>query len=322
MKYVIVGTSHAGYEVIQTILKEDKNAEIEVFESGDKPSFLSCGIQSYLEDVSPSLDSLHYANEQSYKDQGVNIHVNSTVTDLDTDNKTVTVEKDGNSSEVSYDKLFLSPGGKAVAPPFDGIDKYNNVLFMRGREWADQIKKRMPNAKKAVVVGGGYIGIEAAEAFAKAGIETKVIDVAERILNTYLDSEFTDILEQNSKEHNLEFIGGESVKALEGDNEGNVNKVVTDKNEYEADTVLIAVGVAPATEWLDGKIKLGNKGIIEINHKQETSAKDVYAGGDATLVPFAPIEEDRYIALATNSRRQGVTDPNTHPRAHETPRQP
>lgn len=178
---------------------------------------------------------------------------------------------------------------------------------MRGREWADQIKKRMPNAKKAVVVGGGYIGIEAAEAFAKAGIETKVIDVAERILNTYLDSEFTDILEQNSKEHNLEFIGGESVKALEGDNEGNVNKVVTDKNEYEADTVLIAVGVAPATEWLDGKIKLGNKGIIEINHKQETSAKDVYAGGDATLVPFAPIEEDRYIALATNSRRQGVT---------------
>lgn len=307
MKYVIVGTSHAGYEVIQTILKEDKNAEIEVFESGDKPSFLSCGIQSYLEDVSPSLDSLHYANEQSYKDQGVNIHVNSTVTDLDTDNKTVTVEKDGNSSEVSYDKLFLSPGGKAVAPPFDGIDKYNNVLFMRGREWADQIKKRMPNAKKAVVVGGGYIGIEAAEAFAKAGIETKVIDVAERILNTYLDSEFTDILEQNSKEHNLEFIGGESVKALEGDNEGNVNKVVTDKNEYEADTVLIAVGVAPATEWLDGKIKLGNKGIIEINHKQETSAKDVYAGGDATLVPFAPIEEDRYIALATNSRRQGVT---------------
>lgn len=148
MKYVIVGTSHAGYEVIQTILKEDKNAEIEVFESGDKPSFLSCGIQSYLEDVSPSLDSLHYANEQSYKDQGVNIHVNSTVTDLDTDNKTVTVEKDGNSSEVSYDKLFLSPGGKAVAPPFDGIDKYNNVLFMRGREWADQIKNACLMLKK------------------------------------------------------------------------------------------------------------------------------------------------------------------------------
>lgn len=306
MKYVVVGTSHAGYEVIETLLKEDSNAEIHVFESGDKPSFLSCGIQSYLENVSPSLDSLHYASEASYKEQGVNIHVNSTVTDLDTDKKVITVEQNGQSNEVTYDKLFLSPGGKPVTPPIDGIDQYNNVLFMRGREWADQIKKRMPQAKKAVVVGGGYIGIEAAEAFAKAGIETTIVDIADRILNTYLDQEFTDILQQNSEKHDLYFKGGETVQSLSGDDNGNVTKVVTDKNEYEADTVLFAVGVTPATEWLDGKIELGEKGIINIDHQQQTSAKDVYAGGDATLVPFAPVEEDRYIALATNSRRQGV----------------
>lgn len=306
MKYVVVGTSHAGYEVIETLLKEDSNAEIHVFESGDKPSFLSCGIQSYLENVSPSLDSLHYASEASYKEQGVNIHVNSTVTDLDTDKKVITVEQNGQSNEVTYDKLFLSPGGKPVTPPIDGIDQYNNVLFMRGREWADQIKQRMPQAKKAVVVGGGYIGIEAAEAFAKAGIETTIVDIADRILNTYLDQEFTDILQQNSEKHGLYFKGGETVQSLTGDDNGNVTKVVTDKNEYEADTVLFAVGVTPATEWLDGKIELGEKGIINIDHQQQTSAKDVYAGGDATLVPFAPVEEDRYIALATNSRRQGV----------------
>lgn len=301
MKYVVVGTSHAGYEVIETLLKEDSNAEIHVFESGDKPSFLSCGIQSYLENVSPSLDSLHYASEASYKEQGVNIHVNSTVTDLDTDKKVITVEQNGQSNEVTYDKLFLSPGGKPVTPPIDGIDQYNNVLFMRGREWADQIKQRMPQAKKAVVVGGGYIGIEGAEAFAKAGIETTIVDIADRILNTYLDQEFTDILQQNSEKHDLYFKGGETVQSLSGDDNGNVTKVVTDKNEYEADTVLFAVGVTPATEWLDGKIELGEKGIINIDHQQQTSAKDVYAGGDATLVPFAPVEEDRYIALATNS---------------------
>ncbi|MEJ7174514.1 FAD-dependent oxidoreductase [Staphylococcus caprae] len=306
MKYVVVGTSHAGYEAIETLLKEDSSAEIEVFESGDKPSFLSCGIQSYLENVSPSLDTLHYASTSSYEEQGVNIHTNSTVTDLDTDKKVITVEQNGQSNEVSYDKLFLSPGGKPVTPPVDGIDQYNNVLFMRGREWADQIKQRMPQAKKAVVVGGGYIGIEAAEAFAKAGIETTIVDIADRILNTYLDKEFTDILEENSKQHGLYFKGGETVQSLSGDNDGNVTKVVTDKAEYEADTVLFAVGVEPATEWLDGKIDLGKKGIINIDHQQQTSAKDVYAGGDATLVPFAPVNEDRYIALATNSRRQGV----------------
>ena len=148
MKYIIVGTSHAGYEVIQTLLKEDKDADIHVYESGDKPSFLSCGIQSYLEDVSPSLDSLHYANEQSYKDQGVNIHVNSTVTDIDTEQKVITVNQNGNTEQVNYDKLFLSPGGKPVTPPVEGIDQYNHVLFMRGRDWADQVKSRMSNAKK------------------------------------------------------------------------------------------------------------------------------------------------------------------------------
>lgn len=108
-------------------------------------------------------------------------------------------------------------------------------------------------------MGGGYIGIEAAEAFAKAGIQTKVIDVADRILSTYLDQEFTDILEDNAKEHGLEFIGDETVQSLNGDEQGNVTKVITDKNEYEADTVLFAVGVQPATDWLEGKIDLGKK---------------------------------------------------------------
>ncbi|MDU0850368.1 MAG: FAD-dependent oxidoreductase, partial [Staphylococcus epidermidis] len=153
---------------------------------------------------------------------------------------------------------------------------------------------------------GGYIGIEAAEAFAKADIDTTIVDVADRILNTYLDKEFTDILETNAQQHGLHFKGGETVKSISGNQNGEVTTVVTDKNEYDADTVLFAVGVEPATEWLKDKIDLGKKGIININHQQQTSAKDVYAGGDATLVPFAPVSEDRYIALATNSRRQGV----------------
>lgn len=306
MKYIVVGTSHAGYEAIQTLLKEDPQAQIDVYDSGDKPSFLSCGIQSYLEDVSPSLDSLHYATEQSYKDQGVNIYTNSKVVDLMPDNKEITVERNGQTENVSYDKLFLSPGGSPIKPPIEGIDDYNNVLFMRGRDWAEQVKARMPQAKKAVVVGGGYIGIEAAEAFAKAGIETKVIDLADRMLGTYLDPEFTDILEDHAKQHGLEFIDGESVKTITGDKNGNVNSVITDKNEYEADTVLFAVGVTPATSWLQDSIELGNKGVINIDDHQRTSAEDVYAGGDATLVPFAPLNNERYIALATNSRRQGV----------------
>ena len=93
MKYVVVGTSHAGYAVIETLLISDPEAEIEVFESAEAPSFLSCGIQSYLEDVAPSLQSLHYADAESLKEQGVNLHLQTTVTDLDTQNKTVTIKR-------------------------------------------------------------------------------------------------------------------------------------------------------------------------------------------------------------------------------------
>ena len=184
MKYVVVGTSHAGYAVIETLLISDPEAEIEVFESAEAPSFLSCGIQSYLEDVAPSLQSLHYADAESLKEQGVNLHLQTTVTDLNTQNKTVTIRKDGHTSKVSYDKLFLSPGAVPNELPINGINDYNNVLFMRGEDWAGKIKERMQNAKKAIVVGGGYIGIEAAEAFTKAGIDTTLMDDHDRIINT------------------------------------------------------------------------------------------------------------------------------------------
>ncbi|MCP6646018.1 FAD-dependent oxidoreductase, partial [Klebsiella pneumoniae] len=88
---------------------------------------------------------------------------------------------------------------------------------MRGADWAGKIKERMKSAKKAIVVGGGYIGIEAAEAFVKAGIDTTVMDDGDRLIKTYLDKEFTDILEENVKEHGLKFRGNENVKALKAD---------------------------------------------------------------------------------------------------------
>ena len=92
MKFVVVGTSHYGYEAAQTLLKYYPESEIHLYERGDKASFLSCGIQSYLEDIAPSLDSLHYANEESYKKQGINIHVNSDVVALDPEAKEITVK--------------------------------------------------------------------------------------------------------------------------------------------------------------------------------------------------------------------------------------
>src|SRR5699024_10240793 len=122
VKLIDVGSSHAGYEATQTLLKEMPDAEIHIYKSGPTASFLSCVIQRYLEDVSKSLDELHYANEMSYKEQGVNVHVNSEVTNINPDQKTVTVKTFSGEKEESYDKLFLSPGAVPFELPVPGND--------------------------------------------------------------------------------------------------------------------------------------------------------------------------------------------------------
>lgn len=306
MKYIVVGTSHAGYEAVETLLKDQPDAEIHLYERGTTASFLSCGIQSYLEDISPSLDSLHYANENSFKEQNINIHVNSDITNINPKDKTVTVEANGETTEESYDKLFLSPGGIPVELPIEGRD-LDHVYYVRGREWADKVKTRMKDANQAVIVGAGYIGIEIAEAFVNADIDTTIIDVFGGILNTYLDKELTGTLEDHAQEKGLNIITNESVESLKGENgNGQVTQVVTNKRTFDADTVVISAGVRPNTHWLQGILDLNNEGTVAIDRHQQTSDENIYAGGDATHVPYAPTGKPKTIALATNARRQGV----------------
>lgn len=304
MKVIVVGTSHAGFEATQTLLKELPEAEIHLYERGATASFLSCGIQSYLNGETESLDSLHYANEESYKKQGVNIHVNSDVIAINPDDKTVTVKTEEGERQESYDKLMLSPGAAPRELPVKGTD-LEHVYYVRGRDWAGKIKERMADAKKAIVIGAGYIGVEVATAFQKSGIQTTLLDGADRILPTYLDREFTDILEAHGREKGMEIKTAEMVKEIVG-TDGLASKVITDKDEYEVDTVILAPGVVPATDYLEGVLDLSEDGTVKINDKQETSAKDIYAAGDATRVPFKPDNSNRIIALATNARRQGV----------------
>lgn len=304
MKVIVVGSSHAGYEAVQTLLKDLPEAEIHLYEKGPTVSFLSCGIQSYLKDISNSLDELHYATESSYEEQGVKVHTNSEVTSVDPEAKTITVKTADGETETSYDRLVLTPGAKPFALPVDGTD-LEHVYYLRGREWADQVKTRMASAKKAVVVGAGYIGIEVMEAFVKAGIETTVVDTLNRILPTYLDEEFTNVLKEDLEKRGVGVRTGEMVKEIVG-KDGAVTKVITDKGEYEADTVVIAAGIRPATEWLKGIVNLDEKGMIEVDEYMQTSQADIYAAGDATKIPYTPTQAKAHIALATNARRQGI----------------
>lgn len=304
MKFVVVGTSHYGYEVTQTLLKDYPESEIHLYERGNEASFLSCGIHSYLEGTAPSLDSLHYADEDSYKEQDVHIHVNADVVGLDAEAQTVTVETAEGQKTQEYDKLFLSPGALPGTIDIPGID-LENVYYMRGRDWAEAVKERMRTAKKAVVIGAGYIGVEAAEAYTRQGIDTTLIEYEDQMLPAYLDTELTDILEATAEENGLKVRTGESATEIVGEN-GQVVKVVTDQGEYEADTVILALGIKPNTDWLKDILDVDDRGFVRIDEYTQTSAENVFAGGDATYIPYGPTGKEQSVALATSARRQGI----------------
>lgn len=304
MKFVVVGTSHYGYEVTQTLLKDYPESEIHLYERGNEASFLSCGIHSYLEGTAPSLDSLHYADEDSYKEQDVHIHVNADVVGLDAEAQTVTVETAEGQKTQEYDKLFLSPGALPGTIDIPGID-LENVYYMRGRDWAEAVKERMSTAKKAVVIGAGYIGVEAAEAYTRQGIDTTLIEYEDQMLPAYLDTELTDILEATAEENGLKVRTGESATEIVGEN-GQVVKVVTDQGEYEADTVILALGIKPNTDWLKDILDVDDRGFVRIDEYTQTSAEHVFAGGDATYIPYGPTGKEQSVALATSARRQGI----------------
>lgn len=307
MKVIVVGSSHGGYEAVRGILAAQPDTEIQWYEKGDFLSFLSCGMQLYLEGVVKDVNNVSYATPAGMQAQGVHVFLNSEVAEVKPSEHTVHVVDHANGQErdESYDKLVLSVGAVPFKLPVPGND-LKNVYAMRGRDWAMKLKAKTvdPTVKNVVVIGSGYIGIEAAEVFAKAGMHVTIIDMLPRLLSLYLDQEFTDILTKTMTDHNIYPAVGQGIKAFEGE-DGHVTKVVTDQGEYPADLVVSAAGIRPATGFLKGVVDLDDHGLIRVNDHQQTSDADIYAVGDATLVPFAPTGKDNRIALATVARRQG-----------------
>ncbi|WP_318765693.1 FAD-dependent oxidoreductase [Lactiplantibacillus carotarum] len=307
MKVIVVGSSHGGYETVRGILAAQPDTEIQWYEKGDFLSFLSCGMQLYLEGVVKDVNQVSYATPAEMQAQGVHVFLNSEIASVNPGEHRVHVidHASGQERDESYDKLVLSVGAVPFDLPVPGHD-LQNVYAMRGRDWAIKLKAKTvdPSVKNVVVIGSGYIGIEAAEVFAKAGMHVTVVDLLPRLLSLYLDQEFTDILTQTMTDHGIYPAVGQGIKAFEGV-DGHVTKVVTDQGEYPADLVVSAAGIRPATGFLKNVIDLDDHGLIKINDHLQTSDPDIYAVGDATLVPFAPTGQDNRIALATVARRQG-----------------
>lgn len=309
MKVAVVGSSHGGFETVRGVLHDFPDAEIDWYEKGDFVSFLSCGIELYLQGVVKDVNSVSYATIDGMEAKGVHVHINSEVTSVDPEAHTIKVVdvNNGTETESKYDKLVLSVGAVPFELPVPGKD-LKNIYAMRGRDWAILLKKAEvdPEIKNVAVIGSGYIGIEAAESFAKAGKNVTIIDQNPTILGTYLDPEFTDILTKELENQGISIKTSQSVKEFIGNDADQVSSLVTTTGEtIPTDLVIEAAGIRPATEWLKDTIKLDDHGLIVTDEYQETNQPDIFAVGDATEIEFAPTGTKKLIALAPNARRQG-----------------
>lgn len=306
MKVIVLGSSHGGYEAVEELLNLHPDAEIQWYEKGDFISFLSCGMQLYLEGKVKDVNSVRYMTGEKMESKGVNVFSNTEITAIKTESHQVVVKDlvTGEDRVEDYDKLIISPGAVPIELNVPG-KALDNIYLMRGRKWAIKLKAKTvdPEVNNVVVIGSGYIGIEAAESFAKAGKNVTVIDILDRPLGVYLDKEFTDVLTEEMEANNINVVTNETVQGYKG--EGHVQTVVTDKAEYAADLVVVAVGVRPNTGWLKDTLDLHPNGLIKTDNYMQTSVPDVFAVGDATLIKYNPGETEVNIALATNARKQG-----------------
>ena len=246
-KIIIVGASHGGHQSILELLSRYEDIDITLFEAGNFVSFMSCGMELYLENSVTDVNAVRNFRPESFPQENVHILNNHQVTKINSDKRTVFVTdlENGKQTEESYDKLILSSGVNPKSLPIAG-NELENVYLMRGYDWATKIKSKLenPEVKNITVVGAGYIGIEAAEAAVKAGKHVTLLDVIDRPLGTYLDSELTDIISAHLADKGVEIHTGVKISAFSGQN-NKVQFVKSNKGDFPSDVVIQAAGVQP-----------------------------------------------------------------------------
>ena len=308
MKVVIVGGVAGGATAAARIRRLDEQVEIVVFERSGFISYANCGLPYYIGGVIEDPEDLTLQTPESFFSRfRVHMKVHHEVTAIHPDQKSVSVKnlETGATFEESYDKLLLSPGAKPVIPDLPGIDS-SKLFTLRTVEDTYRIKEFVVQnkPKSAVIVGGGFIGLEMAENLRHLGMEVTIIQRPKQLMNPF-DSDMASFIHSEVRKHGIKLMLGHTVEGFAEQDSG-VNVLLKDCAPLHADMVVLAIGVTPeSTLAKEAGLALGIKGSILVNDRMETSKPDIYAVGDAVQVKHFVTEQDTLIALAGPANKQG-----------------
>ncbi|MCB0178836.1 MAG: FAD-dependent oxidoreductase [Anaerolineae bacterium] len=334
-RLVIVGGVAAGMSAATRARRINKNLDITVYEKTGYVSYGACGFPYFIKGDVPEIEALLIRSPQEFAAQGIEVLVQHEITAIDPAAKTVQVTnlRSGRTFTDHWDRLILATGGQAVPPPLPGID-LNGVFTLRTVEDALAIKcwikEKQP--QNAVIIGGGYIGLEMAEAFSAHGIRVTIVEAQSQILPT-IDADMAVHIEQELRAHNIELYLGHKVKSLDGDaplrrvialtaakvnghdaasmvqaatRQARVRAVLTSGAGFPAEMVIVGTGTKPAVEFARAAgVEIGLFGAIRVNNRQQTNVPDIYAAGAASEVYHRVAGQSILLPLATTASKQG-----------------
>lgn len=306
-KVLIVGGVAGGASAAARLRRLDENAEIIMFERDGYISFANCGLPYHIGEVIKEREKLLVQTPEAMNKRfNIDVRINSEVTSIDAKNKRVMVKSaDRGLYEESYDYIILSPGAKPIRPNIPGINS-SRIFSLRNIPDTDRIKDYVDNKniRSAIVIGGGFIGVEMAENLVERNIKVTLVEAAPHILAPF-DSDMVVIAEKEMEQKGIKLMLGDGVKAFSEEN-SSVQVTLNSDNTLSADMIILAIGVTPDTGFLkDSGIELGPKGHIIVNDRMETNIEGIYAVGDAIEVVDFVTGQKTAIPLAGPANKQG-----------------
>lgn len=306
-KIIIVGGVAGGASAAARLRRLDENADIIMVEKGEYISFANCGLPYYIGEVIGERDALLVQTvEGMSKKFNLDIRNLTEVIGINRDEKKVTIinHRTNESYEESYDVLVLSPGASPIKPPITGIEESNNLFTLRNIPDTDKIKSFVDDKKpkNAVVIGGGFIGLEMAENLYERGVNVTLVEASNQVMAP-LDIEMVSMVHSHLIDKNVDLVLNDGVKEFKN----NGKKVVLNSGrEINTDMIILSIGVKPETIIArEANLKLNERGAIVVDKYMKTSDESIYALGDAVEIMDYVNKQQTMIPLAWPANRQG-----------------
>ncbi|TSD10049.1 pyridine nucleotide-disulfide oxidoreductase [Haloglomus irregulare] len=323
--FVVIGGDAAGMSAASKAKRDDPDLDVVVFEKGEWVSYGACGLPYYVKGEIQDIESLVSVTPEEFREErDIDLRTGHEVVAVDPEDRTVTARGPDGEVVQPYDDLLFATGAAAVTPPIDGLDRegvYTLGSMSDGKELREYVSRarsegdlRQPDEGPACqflgtcngpvgVVGGGYIGVEMAEALAANDFEVHLFQRGDRVLKSFSEATSETVLDHLDEQDVLVHLGA-SVEALAGDDR--VEAVVTSEERVPVDMVLVGTGVDPRTDLAEAAgVELGETGAIAADGYRETNLPDVYAAGDCAEATHVVTGEPAYVPLALTANRHG-----------------